>query len=365
MRLRGNEREEMTEDPFTFEMDMATQFDFGLSDQGDEDDCDDDACESADEFHDLPDPFGDWGENINGCDPETYGSLVSIEQLAQLPPELLARMCVTWPNVWSPTARRLAELVALVHEPSLNEIFAMLLASMLDLPLSPYELARFLKLIEFDRLSSTQLSDEELLDYVPLLQGFLMKSRDELLELMRILRCRPWAENPNVHPDPVRRPLKAVQVVSGGSGASSRLPSFHDPPAAIGATFKTCRVDSDASSVVLCLRFRSRSISLRPSCANLRKSPMCQPISPLKQGCFYGCCGVSIQSLRKRAAATSAKRCGSRPFLSLFIHIITDTTARSRRFHLGESPATRSGGPQAGRMRLPASRRSARRSGQI
>lgn len=123
--------------------------------------------------------------------------------------------------------RRLADLVGIIQVPSLREVFEGLKRAMHELPLTPYDLADFLRLVGFDELCKVEVAEVMLPVFIAQLQGYLSKSEDELLEGLRWLRAQEWVPKPvstfgKVHP--------ALDASSPLRFSAFGVLSFHDPP---------------------------------------------------------------------------------------------------------------------------------------
>lgn len=116
----------------------------------------------------------------------------------------------------------------IVQGPPLREVFQDLMRSMRNLPLAPYDLAEFLRLAGYDEICEKEVPDADLPILVAMLQRFLSKSTDELLEILESLRAREWP--------PVRLSLLGPVLETSDShhepsvAPAFPVPSFHDPP---------------------------------------------------------------------------------------------------------------------------------------
>ena len=127
-----------------------------------------------------------------------------------------------------PSARRLDDLTKIVRGPCLRETYQGLMRSMRELPLAPFELAEFLRLVGFDQLCKVEVADAMLPDFIAHLQGILSKSTVELLEILCSHQAREWTSIPSSPLGPV---LAASDAHNEPSGSPLfRVPSFHDPP---------------------------------------------------------------------------------------------------------------------------------------
>ena len=123
---------------------------------------------------------------------------------------------------------RTAGLLNIVQGPSLREQFQDLLRLMCELPLTPHDLAEFLRLVGYDQLCKAEVADSMLSDFIAHLQGLLSKSTVELLEVLRALQAREW-------PADTSSPLWPVPAARNAHNEPSGFPvfrvlSFHDPP---------------------------------------------------------------------------------------------------------------------------------------
>ena len=133
------------------------------------------------------------------------------------------------------SGRRLADLVGIVQVEPLRVLFRDLMRSMRDLPLTPFDLADFLRLVEYHEIREDEVSDESLPVMIALLERFLSQSTNELLETLSILRAQEWS--PASKP-PLWPALERTDSLGPALGAPAfRVPSFHDPPDLISPRF--------------------------------------------------------------------------------------------------------------------------------
>ena len=123
---------------------------------------------------------------------------------------------------------RLADLAKIVQAVPLREQFQDLMRSMRELPLAPYDLEEFLRLVGYDELCKEDVSEDMLPDFIAHLKRFLAKSAEDLLEILRSLQAREW---PPVITSSLGPVLAAKDAHNEPSGFPAfRVLSFHDPP---------------------------------------------------------------------------------------------------------------------------------------
>lgn len=124
--------------------------------------------------------------------------------------------------------RRLSDLVEIVQGPSLRDVFQGLMRSMRDLPLAPYDLAEFLRLVGYDEICEADVSDDDLPFLIVQLRRFLSKSTEELLEIVSSLQAHEWTP---VLASPLGPVLEASEPHKEPNAIPAFLvPSCHDPP---------------------------------------------------------------------------------------------------------------------------------------
>lgn len=124
---------------------------------------------------------------------------------------------------------RTAGLLKIVREPTPRELFADLMRSMQSLPLTPFDLAEFLKLVGYHEICDKEPSDDDLPFIIAQLQRFLSKSAEELLEILSWLQAREWPSLKLSHLGPVLKASEPPNVPS--VPPIFRIPSCHGPPA--------------------------------------------------------------------------------------------------------------------------------------
>lgn len=116
----------------------------------------------------------------------------------------------------------------IVQGPSLREVFRDLMDSMHDLPLPPYELAEFLRLVGHEEIQGAEVPDDDLPILIAQLRQFLSKSTGELQEILRSLQAQEW---PPVPASPLGPALEAsVSQNEPSAPPAFCVASFHDPP---------------------------------------------------------------------------------------------------------------------------------------
>lgn len=126
--------------------------------------------------------------------------------------------------------RRLSDLIEIARGPSLAEIFADLMDSMWDLPLSAFDLAEFLRLVGYDDIQRQDLTDDDMCVLIPVLRTFLDKTTEQLLEILDGLKTREWPPQQNTA---VWLPCASESFRGAFQGIAydRTLPGTHDPPA--------------------------------------------------------------------------------------------------------------------------------------